>query len=254
MYKKWLVAAGLILAAGVLVLVGCSQGGVALGATQDGVQVNLNSQQQGIWVNGAGKVTASPDIAILRLGIEAQAASVSAAQTQAREAMDAVMAALTGSGVAEEDIQTTRFSINRVSRWDEREGREVVIGYRVTNMVVAKIRDLESAGSIIDAAAVAGGGLTRIDGISFSIDDPLPYYDQAREKAVEDAAAKATQLAELSGVSLGKPTYISEGAVYSPPVYQDIYERAGAPAMATPISPGELEITLSVQIGYSILD
>ena len=253
MNRKWLMVAGLILTAGVLALVGCTQ---ALGDTPSDLQVSLN-QQTGIWVSGTGKVSAVPDVAALRVGIEAQAASVAEAQSQAAGAMEAVKAALTGNGVAEKDIQTTYFNIYKVSRWDEKDGREVVIGYRVTNMVVAKIRDLDRVGDIIDAAAAAGGDLTRIDSIGFSVEDPTPYYEQAREKAMADAAAKAGQLAGLAGVTLGKPTYISEGAVYSPPIYrQDVYyeQAAGAPSVTTPISPGELEISLSVQVAYAILN
>jgi uncharacterized protein YggE len=76
-------------------------------------------------------------------------------------------------------------------------------------MINAKIRDLKKTDIITDAVAQAGGGLTRIDGIVFSIDGPSIYYGQTREKAMADANAKARQLASLAGVTLGKPTYIS---------------------------------------------
>ena len=63
-------------------------------------------------------------------------------------------------------------------------------------------------------------------------------------------------MAELAGVKLGKPTYISESAYIPPPIFrQDLYEKAGgAPMAETPISPGETEISLTVQVAYSILD
>jgi len=122
--------------------------------------------------------------------------------------------------------------------------------------VSAKIRDIERAASIIDAVAAAAGDLTRIDSISFSIDDPSPYYEEAREKAMADAEAKAEALAELAGVKLGKPTYISEGVSYPPPVYREamIEVPVPAPVAETAISPGEMEISLTVQVAYAILD
>jgi len=101
--------------------------------------------------------------------------------------------------------------------------------------------------------AEAGGDLTRIDNISFSIDDPSEYRKEARDKAMADAKTKAEQLANLSGVRLGKPTYISESIsypVYPPPVR--VAEAAAAPV--TPISPGELKISLDIQVAYAILD
>ncbi len=257
MNKKLLLAVGLALVIAVAGLAGCGQqGSVALGETESGLRLSLNNQQEGIWVNGSGKVSAVPDIAILRLGIEAQEASVAYAQEQANQAMNAVKSVLDSSGIDEKDIQTQYFNIQRVTRWDEREGREVVIGYRVTNMVMAKIREMGKVGAIIDAVAMAGGDLTRIDGISFTIDDSSAYLDQAREKAMADAASKAEQLAEMAGVKLGKPTYIVENTSYPYPVYrQDFYEGvAAAPAMETPISPGELEINVNVQIAYAILN
>ncbi len=100
---------------------------------------------------------------------------------------------------------------------------------------------------------MAGGYLTRISSISFSVDDLSVYYEEARQKAMADAEVKAEQLAELAGVGGGKPTYISESAYFPLLVLGPMYERvAAAPAVETPISPGEMEITLTVQVTYSI--
>jgi hypothetical protein len=246
MKRSWLVAVSLALVLTMVGLCGCNTGSTGE------VKLNLNSQQEGIWVSGTGKVTVIPDIATLGLGITAQAVSVAEAQSQAAEAMDKVMTALVNNGVAKKDIQTQYFSISQVTRWDRE--KEIVVGYRVTNMVTAKIRKIDKAGSIIDAVAAAGGDFTRINSISFSVDDPSPYYEEARQKAMADAKAKAEQLAGLSGVKLGKPTYISEGTLYPPVIYREAGMAAPAPAPPTPISPGEVELSLSVQVVYAILD
>jgi len=250
MKKHWLVAVSLVLMLAVVGFSGCSAGPTTIGT------VDINSQQSGIWVNGTGEVTVTPDIATLSLGIEAQAATVAEAQAQAAVAMAAVMTALAENGVAEKDIQTQYFSIYQVTRWDDFKDQQVVIGYRVTNMVTAKIRDIEQAGPIIDAVAAAGGDYTRINNVSFSVDDPTPYYADARQKAMADARAKAEQLADLAGLNLGKPTYISEGTIYPPVVYRDAGMEAMAPVPAptTPISPGEIELSLTVQVAYAIAD
>jgi uncharacterized protein YggE len=238
--KNWLVGISLALVLATVGLCGCAAPG----------KLNLVAQEEGIWVTGEGEVMAAPDIATLRLGIEAQEATVAEAQSQATEAMDSVMAALIDNGVAEQDIQTQYFSIRQITSWVGEE--QVVVGYRVTNMVTTKIRDIDNAGIIIDAVAEAGGDLTRIDSLGFSVDDPSVYYEQARQEAMADANAKAEQLAELAGVTLGKPTYISEGISY--PIYPRdyIYEMAGG-ISETPISPGEMEISLSIRVVYAIL-
>jgi len=87
------------------------------------------------------------------------------------------------------------------------------------------------------------------------VDDPSVYDEELREKAMADARAKAEQLAKLAGVTLGKPTYVSESIQIPPPIYpRAVYEGVPAPAVETPISPGEMEISLTLQVVYAILD
>ncbi|MBI2849658.1 MAG: SIMPL domain-containing protein [Chloroflexi bacterium] len=249
MGKRWLLVTGLVLIISIVGLTGCQPDSTVSGQVTG---FNFSGQQEGIVVSGSGKVAAAPDIATLRLGIEAQEATVAEAQAQVAGAMERVMASLTGNGVAKKDIQTQFFNISKVTRFDEKGQREVVIGYRVTNIVAAKLRDISKAGGIIDAVAAAGGDLTRIDAINFSVEDPTEFHNQARELAMEDAKAKAKQLADLAGVTLGKATFISETS-FTPPIPFPAggFERA-ALAVATPISPGETEIVTTVQVTFSI--
>jgi uncharacterized protein YggE len=249
MKKSWLSVAGLILVIGIIGLTGCEQGAATQGEITN---LNLNSQQQGIWVNGEGKVSAVPDIATLSLGIEAEETSVAEAQDQASEAMDKVMNALKDNGLAEKDIQTQYFNIYQVTKWDPETQEQVVTGYRVTNMVTAKVRNIDKVGTIIDAVVAAGGDLTRINSIDFSIDDPSTYYEEARKEAMANAETKANQLAELAGITLGKPTYISESSNSPLVVSRTGSEVKAAEATETPISPGELEININIQIAYEI--
>ena len=257
MRKNWPLLGGL---AGLLVLatalIGCGTSGVQGPVASSPLQVKLSSQQEGIWVNGEGKVTVKPDVANISLGVETRGNTVSEAQAQAASAMDKVMNALTKNGVAKKDIQTQYFNISPITRWDERNQREVVLGYRVSNTVNAKIRDIDKAGATIDAVAGAGGDLIRVNNIYFSIDDPTVYHKEARDKAIADAANKAGQLASLTGVKLGKATYISENLYFPPtPIYRGaMLEAAPGQAPTTPVSPGETEVKLTVQVVYAILN
>jgi len=202
-------------------------------------------EQSAIWVSGTGYVTVFPDMAVLSLGVQAQEATVQEAMDEAAVAMDRVIATLLDGGVAEKDILTQWFSIYPVSRWTD-SGQEVLLGYTVTNTVTVKIRDVDATGRIIDAVAKAGGDLIRIQGVSFTMDDPSQYYVEARAEAVADATAKAEQLADLSGVQLGKPFYISEGDSYAP-IYRDyvVMSLEGGSVPTTPISHGENEIAVN---------
>jgi len=223
------------------------------------VNVSLNTQAEGIWVSGSGKVAVTPDIAQLRLGIEAQEPTVAEAEAKASEAMDKVKSALTDNGVAEKDIQTQNFRIRQRTRWDDEQQMEIVVGYRVTNDVIAKVRELEKVSDIIEAVVAAGGDYTRIDDLGFTIEDPTAYYDEAREKAMADAKEKAEKIAVLAGMKLGTPTYINESASipYLGGMGYEMAVPAPTPAPVivetpTPISPGEVEITVNMQVAYSI--
>ena len=70
------------------------------------------SNSTGIWVTGRGEATSVPDLAILNLGIQASADTVSEARDQAATAMEGTVVALRANGIAELDIQTTFFNIS----------------------------------------------------------------------------------------------------------------------------------------------
>ena len=273
MNRKWLtgISVGAVAVLAVVALSGCSAAGLADNGSEvtvpEGSTVIINSQTDGIWVSGSGEITVTPDVATLRVGVEAQAATVAEAQTQAQTAMAAVMTALDDGGVAANDIQTDYLNIRQRTRWDEGTNEEVITGYWVTNTVTAKVRDVEEVGAVIDGVVTAGGDLVRISSIDFSVDGPEAYYAEVRELAMAEAAEKAEQLADLAGLTLGKATYISEGVVS--PVYRSTSYAMGGmvtpsvPTEATPapvvieqapISPGELEISLTVQVAYSVLN
>lgn len=260
MKKRWLILSGVMLAVILISAVGCVYGEGARVSPPSiagyvGTPAITSSQQQvGLWVSGEGTSKATPDVVLLSLGIEAESRTVAQAQKDAAQAMDAVMQALKANGVADKDIQTQRFSISPVTQWIEDQQKQIITGYRVTNVVIAKIRQIDKAGPVIDAVAEAGGNLTRIDNIGFSIDDPTPNYTDARAKAIEDARNKANQMANAAGIELGKLIYMSESTPYVPEVAIRDYAMkslAAAPA-PTPISPGELEIQVSVQMVYEI--
>jgi len=228
-------------------LVSCTSSGYS------GVAGILSSQQEGIWVNGTGKVSVAPDVVNLSLGVESQANTVAEAQEKAQQAMNAVMQVLKSFNIADKDIKTQQYNISPIYTYDEPNRKSIITGYQVTNTVNVKIRDTGKAGQIIDDATRAAGDLIRINSVTFSIDDPTVYYAEARTKAMQDANQKAKQLAELGGVTLGKPTYISEYSSVPGPVYATKEMVSAAPDISTPISTGEMDITLNVQVTYSIL-
>ena len=214
---------------------------------------SASSDERSITVVGEGKVSAKPDIAQAQIGVEVFAPTVQEATRENNERMGAVMAKLKELGIAEKDIQTSSYSIYSERRYPEAplsEGEpEEEITYRVSNMVQVTIRQLDQVGEIIDEAVAAGAN--SVYGVSFAIDDPSELQGEARTLAIADAKARAEELARLAGVKLGPVMVVSE--VIGVPGFQG-YGGGGlaAPVPAAPISPGELEFTLQVQVTYAI--
>jgi uncharacterized protein YggE len=246
MKKKFMLFAVItaILLVSVL-LVGCQ----ASGSTTFTANTN---QQTGISVSGQGIVYVTPDIVNLQLGIQAQAATVADAQSQAVAAMNNVLAALAANGVAKADIQTQNYSIQQTTRYDNVKQQDISTGYQVINYVNVKVRDVTKAGVILDAVTAAGGDLTRVNSVQFSLNDPTSANNQARDQAMADAKATAAQLASDAGVKLGNPLSISESEVS--PISKMYASDMAVPSASgsTTINSGELEITVSVQVTYAI--
>lgn len=195
----------------------------------------------GISVSGEGSVDGRPDTAYINLGFQARNTSLSAAQQEAARKMNDVLTKIGALGVAEKDIQTSNYDIYREEQHDV---------FVVSNSVSVTVRNIGSAGELLDRAVAAGAN--SVNGISFGIEDRTALEKQARETAMAAARSKAAELARLGGVKLGKPVSISEGTAPPPPVMYEM-ARAAAPAdAATPIEPGQMKVTINVQVKYAI--
>jgi uncharacterized protein YggE len=222
-------------------------------ACDEQTRIEVPEQQApGITVAGRGSVFGAPDVALLTLGVEAQAATVGEARTQAAQRMDAMVQSLKDGGVADEDIQTTRFSVQ--PQYDFVEGRQELRGFLVSNVATVKIREIDNTGALIDEALAAGGDLARVEQLSFTIDDPTALENEARTKAVQDARARAETLAEAAGVELGDARSIVESSAPVRPVDfgGDAAEVPQAGDVGSPIELGELEVEVQVQVVYGL--
>lgn len=235
---------------------------VGYAATTSMPVFQTSSGQSGIWVTGQGKIAVEPDLVMLSIGVDSTGSTVKEANSKASSAMDAIVKAMKAAGIESKDIQTTSFNIFPQYEYLEeiesgiRRNKQVLVGYRVNNSALIKIRDLDSVGKIIDDVVTAGGDSTRVNNIRFTLDDSSPMMTELREQAVADAMSKAQHFADLTGVSLGRLIFVSEGGATSPRVQnfgdQRIAFAESAGSFAPPISGGELDLTLNVQAVFSI--
>jgi uncharacterized protein YggE len=211
----------------------------------------------GINASGTGRATGTPDVAILQLGVELEQPTVEGARSAAAQALEGVLASLRGNGVAEADIQTVQFNVSPQHDFlppagPNEPGRQVLRGYRVTNVIRAKVRTITNAGKVIDDATRAGGNAVVVRSLSFTIDDPTALREQARQDAVADARKRAEELARHGGVGLGKLLSIVEGGSQALPQPNVVRAPSTGSDTLTPIQPGELEVVVTVNALWSI--
>ena len=215
-------------------------------------QVTLGGQEQtGISVNGSGTVSVAPDIARIEIGVEVTADTVAEARGEAADAMDAVMEALAENGVDEADVRTRFFNIYPQYNYREERAPEI-IGFTVNNLVTVTVRDIDTASEVLDSAIEAGRDAVRVNGISFTVDEPEEFLNQARADAIEDARARAETLADAAGVDLGAVRSISESTSFFGDRFaypEAAFDGAGG---ATSISPGEQELSVNVSVVFDV--
>jgi uncharacterized protein YggE len=201
-----------------------------------------------ISVTGEANVSVPPDLAQIDGGVATDAKTAREASDANNAAMGKVLLALKGAGIDEKDYQTSRLSLQpqyaTSSKAAERPG---VVGFRASNRVTIKIRDVTKVASVIDV--LVGAGANEIGGINFIVTQPSKHLDEAREKAIADARRKADIYAKAAGVTLGEPISISEeGAAV--PVFRS---KVAAPmAAGAPVAQGEETLSVSVSVSWAI--
>jgi uncharacterized protein len=198
-----------------------------------------------ITVVGHGEVMGRPDIATVQIGVETHAATAKEALAQNSTQAQAIVQQLKDLDVAEPDIQTSSFAIFPVYNED---GRQVT-GYRVSNNVTVKIRNLDQAGTLLDQMVRVGAN--SIYSLSFSVEQPEALLEQARRAAMTNARARATHLASAGDVALGEVLVITEqvGAVSPIPL---ALTRGEQEAPAVPVQLGEQRFSVDVQVTFGL--
>jgi hypothetical protein len=198
-------------------------------------------------VQGEGKVIAAPDKVTVVLGVETRDSSAAIAASDNAQLMNETIAALIAAVIAEKEIQTSSYSLRTASQ-DEpvlAGTRQKAPEFLASNLVTVNLNNTTDVGRVLDAAVSAGSNT--IQEVSFDLKDSQPQQDLALTMAIEDARRKAEVAAEAAGLNLGKVLEISEG--YG---YVSAKSQSAVFDMATPIQPGQMEITASVTMTYEI--
>jgi hypothetical protein len=200
-----------------------------------------------ISVTGQASISVPPDLASVDAGVATDAKTAREASEANNVAMGKVMAALKGAGTDAKDIQTSRLSL-QPQYAPNRSGPSPVVGYRASNRVTVRIRDVGKVANVIDT--LVGAGANDVGNIAFEVSQASKLLDEAREKAVADARRKAEIYAKAAGVALGTPLSISEDGAPQPMFRAKM--AAPMAAAPTPIAQGEETLSVSVSVSWAI--
>jgi len=201
-----------------------------------------------ITVVGEGTQNATPDNALISLGVSTRRGTAAEAMNAANTEMTALLKAIKGQGVQDVDIQTTGINVYQDQQYN-------VIGYRAANSVNVKIHHIGNVGTILGAAEGAVGNDIQINGISLQLSDNTSQLKGARQAAMTAAAARAREWANLAGRHLGKVLSVSEviggGSSYSP---CGAGGQCGGGGGGAPVQAGQMNVTVDVAVVYELTD
>lgn len=202
-----------------------------------------------ITLMGRGAVEKAPDMATINVGVQVEAKTAADAMAQQASQMNGVFAAVKAAGIADRDMQTGNMSLSPVYEYPNN-ARPRLTGYQASNSITIRVRKLDTLGKTLDAV-VKGGGNT-INGISFSVDQPEKFQNEARVEAIQDAAAKAELYAQAVGYKVKRIVTISEQEFYPQPPMPVMMRMQDMAAEATPIAAGEMSLVQTVNVVFEL--
>jgi uncharacterized protein len=196
---------------------------------------------------GEGRTTAVPDLATVTFAAVAVDASLAKATRDANDRARRLLDAVAAAGVPTADVQTSRYDV-QIERGAERpQDPPRIRGYRVTNAIAVRVRDLARLGALLDRAVAAGAN--EVDGPVFSRADPAAEQARALAAAVRAARTKAEEMARAAGVQLGELLELREGRSGQP---GPIPVRMMSASAEVPISAGQMTFVMEVELVFAL--
>lgn len=220
-------------------------------ASQPGRVSDEAAAAREITVQGHAEIDTPPDVARLSLSVQTgPQATADGALKILSDKFNAVVAAVKGTGVKEEDIKATNLSVQPI--YDFADGRQTLRGFEASESIEVTIRQLDRVGDVL--ARSTAQGVNQAGGLSFTIDDPAALAQQAQTAAIKDAHQKARDLAKALNVRLGDVKNFSGTTPPGPPI--PLFAREAALAdkaiEAPPVPSGTHTITADVSITYEL--
>jgi uncharacterized protein len=207
------------------------------------------AEERWISVTAQGEATVAPDMAVVSLGVSGQGKELASTRDDVNTRTTAVLARLRELGVAPADVNAPDVGIH--PEYDYRKGQRL-IGYRVTRVVTARVRALDTLGAVLDGVVAAGAN--ELHGAQMTASDPSAAEHEALRAAIEAARSKAEAIAAGAGVSLGDAARVEEEPEghHVPMPRMAMGGMAEAADVSTEVAAGDLTVTRRVRAWFDI--
>jgi uncharacterized protein YggE len=185
------------------------------------------------------------------LGVQSKGTSAAAAAADNSRRQRAILDTLRSLGLSSDQLSTVNYRVMPDVQYNQSSGTSRVVGYTVSNSVVADVRRLDEVSRIIDAALAKGAN--EISSLQFFSSKADSVRRVALAAAVANARADAQALARAAGGELGQLLELSTGYAAVRPLEQVAMARAVAGSVPTPIEPGEQSVSVSVTARWSFV-
>ncbi|MEP2101808.1 MAG: SIMPL domain-containing protein [Parasphingorhabdus sp.] len=213
--------------------------------------VQITAQNPVIELSISEQVDNRPDNATFSTGVETKAPTATKALRDNSRQAKQVIDKLKSLGIAEDDIQTTGINLNADYQYDRASETNRFVGYRVSNQVQVKIRNIDKLGMILDAL-VSSDGATNLSGPYFSIDDDSAIKQLARQRGLANGKKQAESYAKALGYTGVRVLSIAEGISNNAPGPMPASRMMAMQDESVPIAPGQVGTTITLNISYEM--
>lgn len=211
-----------------------------------------------ISVSAEGKVTATPDLATVTIGVLSQGTTAVDVKNQNNDKVNKVVAFIKQQGIADKDITTSQFSF--YPQQDYNNGSPRITGYQGNQSVTVKVHGVDKDQAVLEKIldGAVNNGANEINGVNLTMEKPEDLQQQARKLAIANAKIKAQELAQEAGLTLGKVVSIAENSGGYPGPIPYAMDSVGigfggtSKSIAPSFQTGSQEITESMTVVYEV--
>lgn len=204
-------------------------------------------------VTGSSTIQAEPDQVGIQVEMTAKHLQATSAKDEVSSIINQVLDAVRALGISDDEMATLSYTIQPEYEWID--DSRVFTGYRVTCLMKITVKEIGTAGVIIDSIVDHGGFVTSID-FELSADQQDELKLLALEEAAHDAKLKADVVASALGHIIGDVISITIDHDYQPlNIWRSTYslDYGGQKNVPTEILPGDASVSASVSIVFEVL-